>query len=290
MRRAIAALSLAAVAAAVPVPARAQLRGVLNKAKEKLTPPQQQQQAPDGDALTDALVGKVLVGAQAADRVLADRDAVQRQRDAADKQLAAMRERNEATRNAYTAASTKVDQCRGGAIEAANDARRERLSARGAAVAKDPAAMVRMQAVSMKYTRELAAAQQRGDTAAMAKIQRDMTRELAGEDIMQGLAADSAAADAKCGKTVGKPAALADEDRLQKHIEALDDSVRTLEAQALITGAKAAGMDRVRYSALKERALTILTKLRYGAQGFGSEEVAAVQRRRADLEKVKRAL
>jgi hypothetical protein len=283
-------MMLLALVTTVAAPAHAQLRGVLNKAKQKIEQKATPQGEAGGEALSEATLGKVLAGAQAADRVLASRDAVQQRRDAADKRLSDLRTRNEPTRGAWTDASRKVDDCRTTALRASEAQMRERMQAKAASMMKDPAAAGRAQMVTVKYARDMAMAQQRGDTAAFGKLQRDMTREMIGEDVFKTLAADSAAASAKCGTPVAKPAGLVEEERLAASVTAADDSIRTLEAQALDAGAQAAAMDRVRYAQLKERTLSILSKLASGGGGYGAQEIALVREHRAELERVKRAL
>lgn len=57
-------------------------------------------------------------------------------------------------------------------------------------------------------------------------------------------------------------------------------------------GAQASGLEQVRYLQLKERALSIMKRMAGEGAGvrYGDDEMAAVKKRMADLEKVKRAL
>ena len=71
----------------------------MNKAKEKMADKAKENLGPvaPGEQLTDDLLGKVVTGAQAADRVLADRDKAQTTREAKDKELSALMEKNAPT-------------------------------------------------------------------------------------------------------------------------------------------------------------------------------------------------
>ena len=77
-----------AFALAAPTPASAQFGGLIKKAKEKVAEKGVEQAADKvgpvapGEQLTEDLLGKVIAGAQSADRVLGDRDRVTASRDA----------------------------------------------------------------------------------------------------------------------------------------------------------------------------------------------------------------
>ena len=117
-------------------------------------------------------------------------------------------------------------------------------------------------------------------------------REVIGADLYPDVAKDSVATDAKCGKAPALPAALALEERVRKEVAAADDNIRTLEAKAVNQGAQASGLEQVRYLQLKERALSIMNRMKGEGAGvrYSDEEMAAVKLRLDDLEKVKRAL
>ncbi len=56
-------------------------------------------------------------------------------------------------------------------------------------------------------------------------------------------------------------------------------------------GAQSSGLEQLRYMQLKERTLGILNRLNNrGSTKFSDVETAAVQKRKADLEKLTRAL
>ena len=275
-------------------PMHAQFGGLMNKAKEKMADKAKENLGPvaPGEQLTDDLLGKVVTGAQAADRVLADRDKAQTTREAKDKELSALMEKNAPVHQAYNEANGKIMACRDASLGALMDARSERIDARITAMQSDPAMSGKIQLIAMKYGKAIQEAQQKKDPVALSKAQRDMMKEITGDDIFPDTREDSVATDAKCGKVPALPASLAQEERLRKDVAALDDSIRTLEARAVNQGAQASGLEQVRYLQLKERALSIMRRMEGQGAGvrYGDDEMAAVKKRSGDLEKVKRAL
>src|SRR3954462_5127713 len=111
-----------ACASLAPARAEAQFGGLIKKAKEKVaekTVEKGAEQAGEkmgpvapGEQLTDDLLGSVVRGAQAADRVLADRDKVQAAREAKNKELSVLTEKNQPVHQAYDQANSKILDCR----------------------------------------------------------------------------------------------------------------------------------------------------------------------------------
>ena len=289
-----AALAVLAFVLATPSAAHAQFGGLINRAKEKVAEKAAEKTAPiaPGEQLTDDLLGKVISGAQAADRILTERDAIQAQRAAKQKELSELQEKNAPVHQAYNEGNGKIMDCRSSSFDALNEARKERMDKKVASMETDPVAMAKVQLVMMNYARAYAEAQQKQDPVAMAKAQQDMMKAVGGEDVFAELKKDSVATDAKCGKPPALPASLAREEQVQKDISGLDDRLRTLEARAVTQGAQASGLEQTRYLAAKERALSIMNRMagQGAAVRFGDEEMDAVKKRQGDLEKVKRAL
>jgi hypothetical protein len=275
-------------------PAHAQFGGLMNKAKEKMADKAKENLGPiaPGEQLSEDLLGKVVTGAQAADRILGDRDKATAAREAKNKELSVLVEKNGPVHQAYNEGNGKIMDCRDASLSALSQARSERVDARVKAMESDPAMLGKMQLLGMKYGKAMAEAQQKQDPVALTKVQRDMMKELTGEDPFVDLKKDSVATDAKCGKAPKLPAALAQEEQLRKDVAKIDDDIRTLEAKAVNQGAQASGLEQVRYLQLKERALSIMNRVEGKGAGvrYGDEEVAAVKKRQGDLEKVKRAL
>ena len=274
--------------------AHAQFGGLMNKAKEKVAEKAAEKSAPiaPGEQLTDDLLGKVIAGAQAADRILVERDAIQSQRAAKQKELSELQEKNAPVHQAYNEGNSKIMDCRSSSFNSLDEARRERMDKKVAAMQADPLFMAKAQLVMMNYGKAMAEAQQKQDAAALAKAQQAMMKELTGEDIYPELKKDTATVDTKCGKAPALPASLAKEEQLQKDVAAFDDRLRTLEARAVTQGAQASGLEQTRYLAAKERALSIMNRMagQGAAVRYGDEEMDSVKKRHDDLEKVKRAL
>jgi hypothetical protein len=290
-----------ALASLVPASAEAQFGGLMKKAKEAVVQKGAEkavEQAGEkvgpvspGEQLTEETAGAVLRGAQAADRVMIERDKVQALRDAKNKQYSELADKNGPVHQAYNEANSKIMDCRSTSFNNLNDARNERARKRLESLQADPAFMGKMQLIAMKYGKEMAEAQQKNDPVALQKVQQAYIKEITGEDLFADVKKDSVATDAKCGKEPAKPAALVLEEKLQKEISVADDSIRTLEAKAVNVGAAASGIESVRYLQLKERTVSILGKLAGGGGAkYGEAEIEAVKKRQADFEKVKRAL
>ena len=279
---------------AVPGIAEAQFGGLINRAKEKAAEKAKENLGPvaPGEQLSEDLLGKVVAGAQAADRVLGDRDRIQAVREAKNKELSVITEKNGPVHQAYNEANNKIMDCRSASLNQLEKARSERLEKRMEGLQSDPAFTGKVQLIAMKYGKEIAEATQKGDALALTKVQQRYMKELLGDDIYADTKQDSVATDAKCGKAPALPAALAKEEQLRKDIAAADDEIRTIEAKAINQGAQAAGLEQVRYLQLKERALSIMQRMsgQGAAVRYGDEEMAAVKKRLGDLEKVKRAL
>ena len=266
----------------------------MKKAKEKMEDKAKENLGPvaPGEQLTEDLLSKVVNGARAADRVLADRDKAQALRETKNKELSAMIDKNAPVHQAYNEANRKIMDCREASLSALEQARSERQDKQMKAMESDPAMLGKMQLVGMKYGKAMADATARNDAVALTKLQKDMMKEILGVDLFPDVAKDSVATDAKCGKVPALPAALAQEERLRKDVAAADDNIRTLEAKAVNQGAQASGLEQVRYLQLKERALSIMNRMsgQGAAVRYSDEEMAAVKLRLGDLEKVKRAL
>jgi hypothetical protein len=295
-------IAVCAFVLAAPSPASAQFGGLIKKAKEKVAEKgveKAAEKATDkmgpvapGEQLSEDLLGKVITGAQAADRMLGERDRVQAAREVKNKDFSALLDKNQPIHSAYDQANSKITECRSSAFSSLEEARSARYEARMKTLESDPALMGKTQLIATKYASRMAEAQQKQDPVLLQKVQMEMINEITGTDVFGDLKKDSTTVNSKCGKVPALPAALAQEEKLRKDIAAADDSIRTLEAKAVNVGAQASGLEQVRYLQLKERALSIMNRMAgQGAQvKYGEEEMDAVKKRLPDLEKVKRAL
>jgi hypothetical protein len=292
----LAAALVVAGGVVLPASAHAQFGGLLKKAakaaQEKVDPKASKGTPAGGEALTSETFTQVLTGVRAADKILVQRDRVIAARDADQATLSNLVTQNEPVRDAYNQANATVAECRDASLEQAHRALEAKVEAKAKALVNDPAAAARLQLIGEKYAKLMTEARQKNDAAALAKAQTDMEFEIVGIDLRAQLKADTAAADAKCGKLPTPPASLAREDSLRARVDAAGDSIRTYEAQALTAGAQASGLDRVRYLQLKERINTIYLQLinKSSRIAFGDEEVALVEQHRGELDALKRAL
>jgi len=282
---------------AAPTPASAQFGGLMKKAKEKVAEKGVEKAAEKvgpvapGEQLSEDLLGKVITGAQAADRTLGERDRVQASRETMNKDFSALVDKNQPVHSAYDQANSKITDCRSSSFHTLEEARQEKYDAQLKKLQADPNMMGKYQLIAMKYAKQLGEAQQKQDAAMLQKVQMDMMKEIVGSDPFADMKKDSAMVTAKCGKVPALPPSLAQEEKMRKDLAAADDSIRTLEAKAVNAGAQASGLEQVRYLQLKERALSIMGRVagQSGAK-YGPEEMEAVKKRLPDLEKVKRAL
>ena len=292
------AAALAAALILAPAPAQAQFGGLINKAKEKAAQKGSEQAgeklgpvAP-GEQLSEDLLSKVIAGASAADRVLAERDKMSGVRDSRNKEYSAIVEKNQPVHAAYQNANGKIMECRSASFHSLEEGHRTKYEAVLKEKQADPASLGKMQLLAMKYGKAMAEAQQKNDPVALQKVQTDMMREMVGSDVFTDAKKDTAATDSKCGKPPAMPASLTQEEKLRKDVSVADDSIRTLEARAITVGAQASGIEQIRYLQLKERTLSIVNRInnKGAAVKYGDEEMAAVRKRQAELEKLLRAL
>src|SRR4051812_23540425 len=177
-----------AFAALVPSRADAQFGGLMKKAKEavaqkgaeqageKMTP------VAPGEQITDDLLGQVLRGAQAADRVLDTRDKLTTSRDAKNKDLSALLEKNQPVHRAYDEANNKISDCRSTSLSNLREEHQKAYDAKVKSFESDPNMMGKMQLIGMKYAKAMGEAQQKQDAAALQKVQMDMVKEITGAD------------------------------------------------------------------------------------------------------------
>jgi len=265
-------------------------RAVAGKAAEKVADKVGPKAPPAaGEAFSAATLQQVIAGARATNTVMLHEADLRQRRDAAQTQVSSLSHQNDGTRNAYAQANQKILECREASF---NDSERKRDAQMKSRMTADPQNIARMQMIAMKYNKQMADAQARGDTAAFAKAQMDMQHEIMGTDVFAAAKADTAAADAKCGKLPKKPAALAAEDQARAQVTALDDSIRTSEAQAVNAGAQASGMDKVRYLELRERLASIMSAVG-GARlsvSYSDEEMDLVKQHMDELDPLRRAI
>lgn len=283
----------AAALVLLPLSASAQFGGLMKKARDKVAEATDDGNATaPGQTLDEPTLVTLLAAFRVADQSLASRDKLDSERTNKNKTLSEMRDRNKPAQDAWNSTNETVSTCRNSSLEEIQEERGKRLDKEMESRASDPVFMGKVQLATMKYAQATQAAQKSNDPAAMGKAQLDFQRELMGVDIYAEMKKDTLAVDAKCGKPVARPPALAAEDSLQKQINAIDVRIRELEAKAVNDGARAAGMDRVKYAELKERVKSVYERARQNLNrgAYGTEELAVVRKHLAEIEQVKRVL
>lgn len=265
-------------------------RAVAGKATEKVEDKVGPKAPPAaGEAFSATTLQQVIAGAQATNAVMQHQAELQQRRSAEQADFSTLQRQNDGTRNAYAQANQTIMSCRSASF---NDSEHKRDAQMKARMTADPQNMARMQMIAMKYGKAISEAQERGDTAGVARAQLAMQNEIMGTNIFAAAKADTAAADAKCGKLPKKPASLIAEDQKRATVAALDDSIRTAEAQAVTAGANASGMDKVRYLELRERLASIMSAVG-GARlsvSYSDAEMDLVRQHQAELDPLRRAI
>jgi hypothetical protein len=286
-------LALAALLAAAlsPTPASGQIPGVPRRARDAAaraagvdTQPRPQCPAVVYDSvvqeLTAARVEQMIKGMRARRDVLEGRrggpsmNAMQTQLDAAANAMATLRERKDPEMEAYRDNHRRIEQCR---IEAFDQKREARTNANMQRAMTDPDFMQR----TAQLSQQMAEAQQRGDTAAMNRIGKQI------EDLLSGTTReDTVAVDRSCGRLPSPPASLVQYDSLQALQDTLSARMRRREEEAARAAATASGLNAQQQAMAEERALMFLwDSASEGAMcGFSQTELSALKARRADLE------
>jgi hypothetical protein len=289
-----------AVVAAILLPlntATAQLGGLVKKARDKAIESQVEKRVGAGSAssadaapkfdettveLTSDRVAQMLRGLQAGRAVLDTRAPLNERRDEAYKKREPLWNANQKAYDAYLVKRDETQRCRNDAMEASREKRQKVTDARNkelsAKAMNDPAFRQKI----MELTPKLAAAQQKGDTVELKRLMAQMG--VAEDDTK----ADTAAADAKCGKEVAKPAFLVETDRLDALAQKLTDEIRQIEEKAASTEQKESGLNERQFMMARERIEAYLSAMKYNGKprGFSPNELDALGSRRADLEKV----
>lgn len=280
------ALALLAVLA-FPSESRAQLGGLVRKAADAAA-----RKAGDESGLNAALEGenvtytdvvleltpervdKLIAGFNAGKAKLAGRPALVNKRDAAADRLSTLIDRSGKDIDALRDRRNQVENCRSEAFGEIEDTKTDALPAR---VMSDPALMQKMQDLAMR----LGEAQMKGDTATLAKLNREI------KALSAPTAADSAAVTTKCGPVPPPSPAELQIKALQDEVTSLDQQIRSLEESAAQAATSASGMNAKQYPVARERVEMWLSRLKSNSKqsGMSGNELKALYDRRADIEK-----
>lgn len=292
------ALLLIAAADVAPMPAHAQIGGLVKKAVKKAAGEAAADAAGDrsrrtlpasGNAASPDVVGAELT-ADTLDLVLKGLSAVAEkrasirdlriERDRAAERRSAFLDANGSTIESYEAKRNSYQNC-SSSFERELDAKREpELKRRSQELANSP----NRQQVLEEFTRmtvQANEAMQRGDSATMRRLQREYQQKYLGIDA----AADSAAEVARCGKPPVIPKQLAERDRLNDEVGNLDDRIRDAEMAAESAGPQVSGLAATRFALARERLITWVSADRSGTapRSFSDREHQLFSSRKGDI-------
>lgn len=283
-RRAIVFAIAVALAAWMPATSHAQFGKLVKKAVDKAAPTSAKATgpAPVYDATTVELgaaqVDKVIAGLTAERSLLVGSgqsgvQAMVKRREAASNQRSALSQAHDKDEQSYEKSSELIESCRNQAIEASQAVHQKEAQAKAMS---DPAFQQRY----MQAAQAMAAANARGDTAAVRKMQLQLA-----QSAYPYAKDDTAAADAKCGKSVPVPAWRTQRDALSALENALSDSIRATQDSAETVGARSSGLTVPQLATARERILTFLAnqKSSRGIVGYSQAEVDALGAKATEL-------
>jgi hypothetical protein len=234
--------------------------------------------------LTAARLDRAIKGMRASQDVLEGRrggpswNAMVTRRDAAANAAADLLNRKGAEMDAYRARGDRIAQCRDEAFGQKRQARRDANMQRAMS---DPD--------FMRQTAELAQrvmeAQQRGDTAAVRRINQQVA------DLLEApTREDTLAVDRHCGQLPPPPVSVVQLDSLRALGDSLNAQLQRRERQADSAAVAASGMSGRQLAMARERAEMFLAKMAAEGEhvlcGFSETELTILKARRPDLEEL----
>lgn len=223
--------------------------------------------------LTPAHIDQVLKGLKAGGDVLAGRAALVGKRDQLQDEAGKLADQYGTAMDAAREKHDKVENCWDDVLNERRHARDEEMQKK---MLSDPA----MREKVMELGLEMADAQARGDTAAVAAAQRKM------EAFAGPTHADTVAAQAKCGALPPLHPMEVKLRGLQKQAADVDDQIRRNDEKSVAAQVQASGMTEAQFAMARERLLMWYSAVRakQNPRGFTPAERTALDARRADLE------
>lgn len=182
-------------------------------------------------------------------------------------------------RYAFVEKNRKIDQCRDEVFDAQGDANQAEIEKKMANIQTDPARMQAMARIATEWAPKLQALQMSGDTvAAKAGLLRyqDEISKAAGIT----LDTDSTKADSKCGKPAPKPSWLTAWDSTEVQTRRLGEDVREAESAGEKEAVAASGLTGRQFAVARERVESFVSD---GGMGFSRAERAVLTARKAEL-------
>lgn len=231
-----------------------------------------------GQPFTEESLGAMLAGYDRALATSVRNDTLRLRRDALYERAEALRKGREKEQDRVQEAEERWRECADEAIAADVERQREALTAR---IMRDAEMQKKIQQVAM----EQASAAQRGDTAALKRLEKRMV------EIGLEPKPDSSVAAVKCGAAPAVPQWLAEHRRVARDADQVNDELRKTEHGLHQIAEKASGMDARRFALARER-LMLWRGLNAAsrAKTFGEEERALLEREAARLERLRMLL
>jgi hypothetical protein len=289
-------IALATSVALAPLPAYAQLGGLIKRGAEKAADkavdkavdgktPGKEAPAPAFDAevleLTTPRLDQVVRGLKAWNeaRAKADIPTAMKAYEASVAKEQEYSARYSDQRHAFLEKNRKVEQCRDEVFDAQREANNAEIERKTAALRTDPARMQTMSAKAIEWAPKLQALMAGTDSVAMKKgmieYQADMAKALG-----VALDTDSTKADAKCGKTAPKPAWFAAWDSTEVQTRTLGERVREAESAGEKEAVAASGLTARQFAVARERVESFVNA---GGMGFSRNEKSVLTPRKAEL-------
>jgi hypothetical protein len=247
----LAALVLVLVLVLVlPMRADAQLGGLIKKAKEKILAPEQPSASASkleaiGDPFDDTSLTATIAGLKVISARQAEIAALDKQADALWTSHGALIDKNKKIYDEYYANRDAISNCTDADMASRQKASEAAQSAKMAEKMYDKDFMMEV----MNAQRAMQEATMKGDTVAQ-RTQMAKLSKLVGADM------DSSATFKKCGRVPSKPAAMIEDERLQKQRDDILGRMRTLQGTSEVEAAKAAGTTPAKFLKQRERLLT----------------------------------
>ena len=300
------AIALVTLTLTTPATASAQFGGLVKKAVKKAageaavdaaTDKARSKIAPATNASANAALGgeltadtldMLLKGLAATSAKLEEVEALSKQRDDLNAKLQDNRTANYAVVERYDEQESKIGACISDYLEGVNKNRENELRAKMMTMMSTPNGQQGYVGEYQKLMQEMAAAQGRGDTAAVNKAMATFYKKLLGVDVH----ADSVAAQKPCGTLPKKPAAIAEQAALESQLDGANSRIRGAEARASTAGEEASGLPSERFVQARERLTTWLNADKAGKANayFSDRENRLLASRKSDIQRVERAL
>lgn len=283
----------AALLAVSPMPAHAQLGGLIKKAAGKIVDDKVKEKENElkpvkpleGDPVTATSFDQVLKGLQFEIGQQAEAVRLKKIQEAKQEAWSRAYEAGHDDDSKYRAANEKVISCISSALNDLERKHQEELQARAMNLMNDPKMQEMVRSIS-EYGLRMGEAQQKGDTAAVRRIQQQMMK-ATGVD----LPADSAKARATCGNPPAPPASVVRLEKTADELRDANEALRKVESDLSGRAAQVAGMPSKEYFLARERlwAWNNAKKNKVKA-GVTTDEDALFSSRAADIQKVAAAL